>query len=104
MSKQAESKIADKCLKYLKELKEGGSPLYFEHRSGSGGFNYKKGIPDMFIVIGSTHIECELKTPIGHLSAMQIKYRNMFLSWGTPYICPRSFEEFKSFIDAYLNK
>lgn len=102
MSKQPESKIADKCLDYLFALKEGGAPIYFEHRSGSGGFAYKKGIPDLFIVIGSTHIECELKTPAGHLSALQEKYKMIFEQMGTPYINPHSFEEFKSFLLPYL--
>ena len=56
----------------------------------------------MYIVIGPTHIECEMKTPFGQLSTMQEKYKKIFIRNGTPYINPRSFEEFKEFIDKFL--
>ena len=102
MSKQLEAKISEKCLEYLKELKDRGVPIEWFHRSGSGGFQYKKGIPDMYIVIGLIHIECEMKTPTGHLSSMQIKWRDRFIRNGTPYVNPRSFQEFKEFIDVYV--
>ena len=102
MSKQPETKIAKKCLDYLELLHTNGVDIYWEHRSGSGGFSYKKGLPDLFIVIGPTHIECELKTPAGHLSTLQEKWKYRFTLMGTPYINPHSFEEFKSFIDKFV--
>lgn len=102
MAKQLEAKISEKCLKYLDQLKLEGVPLEYFHRSGSGGFQYKKGIPDMYIVIGPVHIECEMKTPYGHLSIMQVKWRDRFVRNGTPYINPHTFEEFKSYIDQFL--
>ena len=102
MAKQLESKISQMCLKYLQELKDKGVPIYWEHRSGSGGFAYKKGIPDLFIVIGHNHIECEMKTPFGHLSTMQVKWKERFIRNDTPYINPHSFEEFKSYIDKFI--
>ena len=103
MAKQLESKISSKCLKYLDDLKAKGVPLEYFHRSGTGGFSYKKGIPDMYIIIGSIHIECEMKTPAGHLSIMQEKWRDRFIRNGTPYINPRSFDGFKFFIDYYVS-
>lgn len=102
MAKQLESKISTLCLDYLKELKDRGVPIEWFHRSGSGGFAYKKGIPDMYIVIGPVHIECEMKTPFGHLSTMQVKWRDRFIRNGTPYINPKTFEEFKEYIDTFL--
>ena len=102
MAKQLEAKISKKCLDYLQELKDRGVPIEWFHRSGSGGFAYKKGIPDMYIIIGPIHIECEMKTPFGHLSTMQVKWRDRFIRHGTPYVNPRSFEEFKSYIDTFL--
>ena len=104
MARQLESKISKDCIEYLDNLKKLGYPLYYEHRSGSGGFNYKKGIPDLYVVIRSTHIECEIKTPYGKLSPMQEKWRDRFLKWGTPYINPRSVTEFVVFIDYYLKE
>lgn len=102
MPKQEESKLTDLCLSYLETLEKEGVPIIREHRSGSGGFNYKKGIPDVYVIIGPIHIECELKTPSGQLSSMQEKYKYRFIKNGTPYINPRTFEEFKNFIDSFL--
>lgn len=102
MAKQLESKISSQCLKYLNQLKAGGTPIYWEHRSGTGGFAYKKGIPDMFIVIGPVHIECEMKTLSGHLAPMQEKWKRIFTEQGTPYVNPHTFEEFKQYIDQFL--
>ena len=101
MAKQQEGIISTKCLKYLDELKTKGVPLEYFHRSGSGGFQYKKGIPDIYIIIGPYHIECEMKTPWGHLSTRQVYYKNKFARMGTPYINPKSFEEFKEYIDKF---
>lgn len=97
MVKQVESYIADKCLDYIKKLN-----LFYDHRSGSGGFNYRKGIPDTYIVVNGIHVECELKTPFGSRSPLQEKWATRFKEWNIPYICPRSFEEFKEFIDKLL--
>jgi len=102
MSRQQESKITGKCLKYLDKLKESGVFIYYEHRSGQGGFSYKKGIPDLFIVINSVHIECEFKTESGKLSTMQEKYKLMFERLKIPYICPHSFEEFEEEIKKWI--
>ena len=97
-----EGKVTKDCLEYLKLLKERGLPIYWEHRSGQGGYSYKKGLPDLFIVIGPYHIEAELKTINGKRSAMQDKYKKIFESHGTPYVCPHSFSEFKEYIDKFL--
>ena len=96
-----EAKVTKQCLDYLKALKEKGYPLYWEHRSGQGGFNYKKGLPDLFIVFARYHIEVELKALNGKRSTMQDKYKKIFESHGTPYICPHSFEEFRDYIDSF---
>lgn len=98
MAKQLESNISKECLKWLDELIDKGYPIYYEHRSGSGGFNYKKGIPDLFIVANGRHIECEMKTPYGSRSPMQEKWAYKFGQLGIAYMCPTSFEEFKEYI------
>ena len=73
--KTREASLTQKVEEYLDSLQEEGLPLYYEHRSGSGGYGYKKGIPDFFIVIDGIHIECELKAEDGKLSTMQEKWR-----------------------------
>ena len=98
-----ETSLAEDCLKYLKDLIDNGAPIYLEHRSGSGGFNYKKGVPDLFVVINGIHIELELKAPNGHLSTMQEKFQWRCKSqWHILHFVPRTFEEFKEIIERYL--
>ena len=101
----AETKVAKDVLKYLDELIKGGAPLFYEHRSGSGGLNYKKGIPDFYIVINGMHVEVELKAADGHLSTMQEKFKYRCEKiWHIPYCCPHSLEEFKKFFEGFLCK
>ena len=95
-----ESSLSKKVISYLEELQDRGLPIYYEHRSGSGGYSYKKGTPDLFIVINGIHVECELKTTTGKRSPMQDKFKwRCETQWKILYCCPRSFEEFKDFID-----
>lgn len=102
---QEESKVANKCIKYIKELQDSGCPIFYEHRSGSGGYNYKKGIPDFYLVNNGLHIEVEFKTEKGRLSTMQENFKHRCLNvYHIPYCNPHSFEEFKSFIDNYIKK
>ena len=102
MARQVETNISQECLKLLDNLIDNGYPIYYEHRSGSGGFNYKKGIPDMFIVINGMHVECEMKTDSGRRSPMQEKWAMKFERLGVKYICPKSFVEFRDYIMSLL--
>lgn len=97
-----EAKVTKLVIEYLDELIKEGAPLYYEHRSGSGGFNYKKGVPDLFVVIAGVHLEIELKGIDGSRSAMQDKFKwRCETQWHIPYCCPHSFEEFKKFFEEY---
>lgn len=98
MAKQLETSLTKDCLALLDNLAQAGEPIYYEHRSGSGGFGYKKGIPDLFIVINGIHIECELKTPFGKRSSMQEKWAMKFQRLRIKYMCPRTFVEFRDYI------
>ena len=94
-----ESSLAKKVLDYLEELQLKGEPLYYEHRSGSGGWNYKRGVPDLFFVYNGLHVEVELKAPNGKLSTMQEKWKwKCECLWNILYLCPRTFEEVVEFI------
>ncbi len=106
MSRQTgEAKLTKQILEFLDEAQKRGLPVFFEHRSGSGGFNYKKGIPDLYVVVDGVHIELELKTTEGKRSAMQDKFKYRCEQiWHIPYCCPHSFEEFIEFIDPYIKK
>lgn len=101
--KSGEASLTDKVVTLLTDLQKRGLPIYFEHRSGSGGYSYKKGSPDLFIVIDGTHIECELKDVTGKRSPMQDKFKYRCEAvWKIPYLCPHTFEEFKEAIRGYL--
>lgn len=104
MSRQLEASITSKCIKFLDDLISKGYYIYYEHRSGGSGFAYKKGIPDLFIVINGVHIECEMKTPWGGLSTMQEKWKNKFEQLHIRYMCPTSFEEFKQHIIKFIKE
>ena len=98
-----ETALTKQVIDYLDELHKRGLPIYYEHRSGSGGFSYKKGVPDLFIVINSIHIECELKTPKGKRSTSQDKWKWRCESeWNIFYVNPHTLEEFKEFLEPFL--
>ena len=95
MGKQEETKIGEKIIGHLKMYKDQGAPIYYEHRSGSGGFNYKKGVPDIWFTVNGMHVECEVKTATGHLSTMQEQFKwRCEKIYHCGYINPHSFEEF----------
>lgn len=105
MAKQRESSVGKKITAYLDDLIKRGLPIYYEHRSGQGGYSYKKGVPDFFVVINGTHIEVETKYGDNERSTMQDKWKwRCEKQWLIPYCCPYTFEEFKEFIDPYIKK
>lgn len=98
-----EAHLSKQVIAYLDELCDKGLPVFYEHRSGSGGFNYKKGIPDFYMVVNGIHVEVELKAPNGKLSTMQEKFKyHCETKWNILYCCPRTIEEFKAFLNALL--
>ena len=101
--KTPEKKVQDKILSYLKKLKNEGSPIFYERRQ-AGGYSYKKGIPDIYCVYDSYHIEIEVKASNGKLSTMQEKVRDELLYSNSFYICASNFEEFLYFFNDILEQ
>lgn len=98
-----ESALADRCVEWMDAKIKEGAPLYYEHRSGSGGFSYKKGVPDLFAVANGHHLEIELKAPGGRLSPMQEKFKwRCEAQWHIPHCVPKTLEEFVEFVSPYL--
>lgn len=87
---------------YLNELIKKGFSVWFERRD-SGGFGYKKGIPDLYCVINGYHVEIECKAPRGNLSTMQEKFRLKMQHNHIYYCCCRSLDDFKQFILVNFN-
>lgn len=69
---QNEQLVQSKIERYLKE-----NNIFFEKRQ-AGGFNYRKGIPDLYFVYNHEHIELEIKDPHGEPSAMQLMWQRKF--------------------------
>ncbi len=101
--KTLEAKLTDELLGWLKEKASEGAPLYWEHRSGSVGWSYKMGVPDLWVSANGHHLEIELKAPNGKLSAAQEKFSwRCRSSWNIPHIVPRTLKEATDFIESYL--
>lgn len=72
-----ENKVKNAIIKYFKTLQDKGLPLFYERRQ-SGGFSYKKGLPDMYFVYKGVHVELELKAENGSPSSMQLMWQRKF--------------------------
>lgn len=97
-----EKYVQNDILKYLKELKKNGLPLFFERRQ-AGGFSYKRGICDLYAVYNGIHVEIEVKAEGGELSIDQEKWRDECKRINIRYICAYSLEEFKKFFKTLEN-
>lgn len=89
MATTPEGALSRQIEAWLKKKAAEGAPLYWEHRSGAGGFAYKKGLPDFFIVANGRHVEAELKAPGGRLTPMQEKWAAKLKAAGCIYCVPR---------------
>lgn len=69
-----EKRIQSNIIKYFKTYKEMGYPIYIERRQ-AGGFAYKEGAADLYVVINGQHIEIETKASNGKQRSMQIKWQ-----------------------------
>lgn len=72
-----EQKVQNNIEDHLKTYQKMGFPIFYQKRQ-AGGYNYKKGIPDIYIVIGGKHIEVEVKKPGGEPSSMQLMWYRRF--------------------------
>lgn len=98
MSKKPETKIQNKITKYLKSLEDADYPIMYFRRE-AGGFNYEKGLPDIYFIWGGIHVEVEIKTPTGSQSTMQEKFESRCKKKNIPYLLVTSVDEVKNFID-----
>lgn len=94
-----EKVLQGKVISHLKALKKQGVPIFWEKRQ-AGGFNYKKGLPDIYIVLNGRHIELELKTPnkTKFIRPEQLMRMREFELMGVPVLVSNDLEEIKTFI------
>lgn len=94
-----EKKIQNEILKYLKKLKDNNEPIFYERRQ-AGGFSYKKGIPDIYVVYNGIHIEIEVKAEKGEPSPLQEKFEQMCKKCNILYLRTKSVEEVSNLINS----
>lgn len=93
-----ETKVKNEILKYLQQLDDENEPIFYERRQ-AGGFSYKKGIPDIYLVYYGLHIEVEIKAENGETSIMQDKFAEKCKKKQICYICVKSVEEVKYYLN-----
>ena len=98
-----EKKVQNEILKYLDKLEKDGRKIFHERRQ-AGGFNYKKGIPDIYCVVNGKHIEIEVKKPGGKLSTMQEKFRDKCELLNINWIVVDDISELKEYMQEVLNE
>lgn len=96
-----EQKVQNKIEKYLKWLQGEGEQVFFEKRQ-AGGFTYRKGIPDLYVVVKGTHIEFEIKRVGGEPTPMQIMWQRKLKVWGVQSYIVESVKEVKAIIEPLL--
>lgn len=95
-----ETIIKNSINKYLKKLEKNNEKIFIQRRQ-AGGFNYRTGLPDIYIVYNGVHIEIEVKSKTGFLSKMQIKWEKKFKELGIPWICCSDVNDLKNFLSQY---
>lgn len=97
-----EKYVQNSIIKYLQKLEKEGLPIYHERRQ-AGGFSYKRGISDLYMIYNGIHIEIEVKAEGGELSIDQEKWKLKCEKLNIKYICAYSLENFKNFLKTSLN-
>ena len=82
-----ERKVKKKIIEYLK-----AHDICHEPRE-AGGFTYRKGRADLWLVYMGTHVEVEVKAPGGTMSPMQYKWADYCKQHGVPCYCVSSVED-----------
>ena len=97
-----EGKVKKKITDLLTRLEKEGAKIHHEVRVAVGP-SYKKGLPDLWLVINGQHIEIEVKREEGGvLSTMQIKYQKYFNDLGIPCYVVSNLNEFKEILKKRL--
>lgn len=100
---ERESAIQRAIMDFFTSLTKAGYPVLAQKRQ-AGGFNYKHGIPDIYVVIDGKHFEIEVKSPNGKRRATQEKWEERFKSLHIPYLLVNDVDELKKIINYYLHR
>ena len=93
-----EQRVQTKIIELLKLI----PGLVYERRQ-AGGFNYRKGAPDIWAVYQGKHIEIEVKAPGGQPSSLQLLKEEQFTKAGALYWRGDNVKDFAKFIYTHFN-
>ena len=103
-SQTPERKVKNQINKQIKLYQNLGIKIYGESRVVAG-VNYKKGTPDMWIVLNGRHIELEIKREEGGiLSTSQLQWQKYFENLSIPHYVVSSLADFINIIEKELAK
>lgn len=93
-----EAKVKSSIVKYLSQLKAQREPIFHDVRQ-AGSFNYKEGMPDIWLLYYGVHVEVEVKALGGHQRAAQEKWQKIFTDSQVPCFCVDSVDKVKQIIN-----
>lgn len=101
----SERLILNKTINYLKKLSKEKLNVYWERRQ-AGGYNYKIGLPDLWLVINGYHYEIEFKSDEEKIyyKSEQLYWQNKFKKIKIESIISNNWEEIKKFIDERIER
>ena len=103
-SQTPERKVKNQINKQIKLYQNLGIKIYGESRVAAG-VNYKKGTPDMWIVLNGKHIELEIKREEGGvLSTSQIQWQKYFDNLSISHYVISNLADFINIIEKELAK
>lgn len=92
MAQTPEGKVKKQITDWLDRYRETHHLEYF--RRDAIGFNYKEGLPDLWLVCNGKHLEIETKAPGGSPSGPQLKWEARFKRCGSLYWRGHSLADF----------
>lgn len=75
--------------------------IYWERRQAMA-IAYRKGLPDLWMIVGGKHLECEVKAPGGSRSNLQYQKEKLLVSHGAEYICADNLDDFVKKVEELL--
>lgn len=93
-----EKRVQNSIIKFLDSVKrKDGTLLYF--RRQAGGFSYKDGLPDLWVLYHGLHLEVEVKAVGGSPDPLQLKWEDRFKKAGALYWRGNSATDFEEFFN-----
>lgn len=101
MPKNPESKLQDKCLKFIKELEKQGHPIIAINQHGSAFSS--RGVPDILMCVRGIFIAVELKIAPNEPTDLQENYIERIRNAKGLALVINEFDEFQALVNYALH-